>query len=188
MPDLARDGDQLDVIFALAGPSEAKEPELEAAGVAYRRPVGTDGTMLFTTLDYGEVTLGTARSLAFGLTGERTALSLGVSRSWDLVQFASVTATAEIAAREVQGTGFGVTTLDESLRFTRFSLLYERGVPLQFQHRYALAVTKGFSNFGASPAQNSLSSTRGGTSDFRASRSAQKPLFPCHANSWPMSA
>jgi len=166
MPDLARDGDQLNVIFALAGPSEARDPELEAAGFAYRLPVGTDGTMLFTTLDYGEVTLGTASSLAFGLTGKRTALSLGVSRGWDLARFASVTATAEIAAREVQGTGFGVTTLDESLRFARLSLLYEQGVPLQFQNRYALAVTKGFSDFGASPAQNPLSSTRGGTSDF----------------------
>lgn len=94
MPDLARDGDQLDVIFALAGPTEAWDPELEAAGLAYRLPVGTDGTMLFTTLDYGEVTLGTASSLTFGLIGKRTALSLGVRRSWDLAQFASVTATA----------------------------------------------------------------------------------------------
>jgi hemolysin activation/secretion protein len=166
MPDLARDGDQLDTIFALAGPSEERKTELEAAGFAYRLPVGMDGTMLFATLDYGEVKLGTASSLAFGITGERSTFSLGVSRRWDLAQFASLTAAAEIGAREVEGTGFGVTTLDESLRFARLSLLYENGAPMQFQHRYALAVTKGFSDFGASPPQNPLSSTPGGTSDF----------------------
>ncbi len=165
-PGLARKGDQLDVIFALAGPSKASDPELEAAGLAYRLPVGMGGTMLFAALEHGEVTLGTTNSLAFGLTGERTALSLGIRRSWDLTQSAKVTATAEVGARDVRGTGFGVTTLDESLRYARLSVLYAQGVPLLFQRRFALAVTKGFSDFGASSAQNPLSSTPGGTSDF----------------------
>jgi hemolysin activation/secretion protein len=166
MPGLAREGDQLDVIFALAGPSEASDPELEAVGLAYRLPVGAGSTMLFAALDHGEVTLGTTSSLAFGLIGERTAISLGVSQSWEPAQFAKVTATAEVGARDIRGTGFGVTTLDESLRYARLSVLYEQGVPLLFQRRFALAATKGFSDFGASSAQNPLSSTPGGTSDF----------------------
>lgn len=166
-PDLTRDGDQLDVILAFAGPSVAGDPELVAAGVAYRRPVGTSGTTLFAALDHGAVTLGTASSLAYHLSGERTVLSLGGRRTWELARSASLTATAEVGGRDVLGTGFGVTTLDENLRFARGSLLYEQGIPLQFQQRFAVAVTRGLSGFGASPVRNPLSSTPGGTSDFQ---------------------
>lgn len=166
LPNLAADGDQLDVVFVLGGPSETKAPELEAGGFSYRLPLGVDGTMLFTTFNHGEVTLGTARSLAFDITGSRTTFAIGANHSWQLGQTARVTVEGEIAARDVQGDAFGVATIDESLRYARLSLLYEQGIPLLFQRRLAVSVTKGIPGFGASPAQNPLSSIPGATSDF----------------------
>ena len=179
LPNLAADGDQLDVVFVLGGPSETNALELRAGGFSYRIPLGPDGTMLFTTLNHGEVVLGTERSLAFDLTGSRTAFAIGANHSWQLAQTARVTVEGEIAARDVQGDAFGVATIDESLRYARLALLYEQGIPLLLQRRLAVSVTRGLSDFGASPVQNPLSSTPGAASDFlrwAASAEASIPL------------
>lgn len=60
----------------------------------------------------------------------------------------------EIGSRAATGNLLGARVIDEDLRFLKISMLYEQGIPLLFQKRFALSVTKGFDDFGASSKVN----------------------------------
>lgn len=174
LPNLATQGDQLDMTVVVAGPSTAGASELLAGGIAYRLPVNDRGTLLYASVDYADAKLGTAQSLAFGITGHRKVFALGVSHTWTLKQAATLAFVAEMSGRDVKGHGFGMPTADESLRFVRVSMLYQQGIPLLFQRRFSVSLTKGFDQIGASATNNPLSSTPGASSDFlRAAFSAE---------------
>lgn len=165
-PDIAIEGDQLDLALVWAGPSDDGWRELLAGGIAYRFPTGTPGMLGFVTIEAGDLIFGTPEALAISAKADRGQASVGMSREYDLKDDARAKFTGEFIARQVGAEVLGIETLDEDLRIIRLSGLYTKGIPLLFQQRLSLSVSKGLDAFGASTPGNPMGSAPGATTDF----------------------
>lgn len=165
-PDFAMSGDQLDVIGVLAGPSTSNGLELLSVGMGYRFLLNDSQTYGFVQANYGEFDLGTVENDALDVEGDQLNISIGVKHSLPLKNDAKLTTTFELGTRGATANLLGTRVVDEELRFIKLSTLYEQGIPLLFQKRFAFSVTKGFDKFGASAALNPTASLLGASSDF----------------------
>lgn len=168
VPDFAQSGDQVDVIGILAGPASNGGQELLAAGIGYRFLVNDTDTQTygFVQADYGKFDLGTPANAALDIEGEQLNISFGIQHITPLKNDAKLTTILELASRDATANLLGMPVVDEKLRILKLSALYEQGIPLLFQKRFALSITKGFDGFGASPDQNPTASLFGASSDF----------------------
>lgn len=79
-PDRALEGDQLDLIGVLAGPSSNGGLALLAGGLGYRFLLDNAQTYGFVQAAYGEFDLGTSINEALDIDGEQLNISLGVKK------------------------------------------------------------------------------------------------------------
>ena len=165
-PDLMQEGDQLDVTAVWAGPSKDGWRELLAGGIGYRFPVGLEGTTAFLTVDYGDLIFGTTETLFLEAKADRRQIALGLVRERSLANDAKVRLSGELISRSVNAEVLGFPSLEEELTSLRLSAQYSRGVPLLFQQRLAVSLSKGFDSFGASESGNLLGSNPGAASDY----------------------
>jgi hemolysin activation/secretion protein len=165
-PDLMLEGDQLDLVFVMAGPSDDGGRELAAFGTSYRYALPLTDLTVYANADRGDFNLGSDQSLALDIKGEQTNAALGVRKVWSLAGAARLTGTFEVALRDSTSEVLGTQVTNESLRLLRTALRHESGFPFSLQQRYAVSLTKGFDGFGASATTNPLASAPGVTTNF----------------------
>ncbi|NNU80138.1 hypothetical protein HMH01_06770 [Halovulum dunhuangense] len=166
VPDLALDGDQLDGVFVLGGPSADDRTELVAGGIGYRLALGDSGITVFANADHSGYRLGTASALPLDIEGTVTNFAVGVQRSWASGEAARSVATIQFSGRSDNASVMNSDVVDEDLRILRAALVHERGRPYAFRQRYAVSVSKGIDGLGASDPGGSFLSMPGVATDF----------------------
>lgn len=166
LPAVLGEPDQLDLVAVLSGPADDDRHELLAAGAAYRFNFPSTDMTLTLNSDFADARLGSATSLALGLEGHLSNVSLGIRREWAVQGASRSIASLELTGRDSQTQALGAVQEKESLRMLRTSFTYFSGRPFAFQKRHALSATKGFDDFGALPNTNQNGSAPEGSSDF----------------------
>lgn len=180
-PDLALEGDQLDAVAVIGGPSAAGGSELAAGGIGYRLALGDAGPTLYANADFGRFELGTAYLLPLRARGTIANASFGARHTWP-VGGGILTGSLEFTARSERAESAGTEIVHEDLRFIRLAMVRSQGRPFGLQSRFALSMTRGLPGLGASPTANPKSSAPGATSDFfRAAFNAEASV-PLHGD------
>lgn len=176
-PNVFQEGDQLDATGVWAGPSEDGGRELLAGGVSYRFSPFDPATTFFVIADYGDLILGTDEALALEAEGRRFQVATGLRHERRLGDAAQLLFDAQFLARHIESEVLGAPVIDEDLRILRASVLYQKGVPLLFQQRLFVSMSKGLNGLGASPDGAPSGSIPGSDTDFlRVSFSAEASL------------
>lgn len=181
LPDLALEGDQLDAVAVIGGPSAAGGLELAAGGIGYRLALGDAGPTLYANADFGGFELGTEDLLPLQARGTIANASFGARQTWP-VGGGSLTGSLEFTARSERAESAGTEVVHEDLRFIRLVVVHSQGSPFGFQSRFALSMTKGLPGLGASPMANPKSSAPGVTSDFFRVAFSAEASVPLHGN------
>lgn len=181
LPDLALEGDQLDAVAVLAGPSAAMGRELAAGGAGYRLALGDAGPTLYANADFGRFDLGTKELLSLQARGAIANATFGARQKWSLGPGA-LTGSLAFTARRERAEITGTDVVHEDLRFLRLAVVHSQGLPYSLQSRLALSVTKGLPGLGASPTANPKSSVPGATSDFLRVAASAEASVPLHGN------
>lgn len=181
LPDLALEGDQLDAVAVIGGPSAAGGLELAAGGIGYRLALGDAGPTLYANADFGGFELGTEALLPLNARGTIVNASFGARQTWP-VGGGSLTGSLEFTARSERAESLETEVVHEDLRFIRLAMVQSRGSPFGFQNRFALSMTKGLPGLGASPVANPKSSAPGVTSDFFRVAFSAEASVPLHGN------
>jgi hemolysin activation/secretion protein len=126
-PDLMQEGDQLDLVFCMAGRSDDGGRELAAFGISYRYALLRTDLIVDANADRRDLNLGSDQSLALDIKGEQTNAALGVRKVWSLAGAARLTGTVEVALRYSTSEVLETQVTNESFRLLRAALRHEGG-------------------------------------------------------------
>jgi hypothetical protein len=114
LPDLALDGDQLDAVAVLGGPSAAMGLELAAGGAGYRLALGYARPTLYANADFGRFELGTKELLPLQARGANANATFG-ARQMSSLGPGALTGSLEFTARRERAEITGADVVHEDL-------------------------------------------------------------------------